>query len=205
METGLVLSTAYFPPVQYFAEINKASDIFIEAHENYSRQTYRNRCCILSGSGKLTLSVPVQNIPGIKQLITGVKIDNSSNWQRIHIHAIRSAYGKSPFFHYYAEDILEPIVNLKSEYLFDLNNKILTTIIRILKINKKTYITTSYEPSYPAGINDCRNSIHPKKYPGSENKPKYIQTFSDRFDFISNLSILDLIFNTGPESARFLK
>jgi len=205
MKNGLILSTAYYPPVRYFSEIYRSSEIYIEAHENYTRQTYRNRCSVLSGNGKLSLSVPIKNISGSKQKITDIKIDYSSDWQRIHIHAIRSAYGKSPFYDFYIDSLLEPISDSKQEFLFELNLKIITTINHILKINKKIELTTSYLAKYNTDINDYRHSIHPKKTENNLVEKRYIQTFSDRFGFISNLSILDLIFNTGPESTDYLK
>lgn len=205
MANDIVLSTAYFPPIQYVSKIIHADCIFIEAYENYSRQSYRNRCNILSCNGVLSLTIPIKKGTALKEKITEVRIDYSVNWQRSHLNAIISAYGKSPFFKYYSDDILEPIYR-KHDSLFDLNNSILNALLLIIQTKKNITPTTSFIKKYDESIFDYRNSINPKKNSISFAYPvhTYIQTFSDRFEFIPNLSILDLIFNMGPESKSFL-
>lgn len=198
-----IFSTAYFPPISYFSEIKKADRFIIEKHENYCRQSYRNRCKVLSSNGILTLSVPVQKGKDIKEKITDVKIDYSTDWQRQHIYAIVSAYGKSPFFTYYSGLILEPIRE-KQEYLFELNEIMLKAILEMIGLKKDFSYSDSFQKDL-VGIYDFRNLIHPKRKDIlSSNTKSYIQTFSDRFSFIPDLSILDLIFNTGPEAKNYI-
>jgi hypothetical protein len=201
----VILSTAYFPPIQYFQELIGTDNITIEACENYSRQSYRNRCNILSCNGILPLIIPVKKGTTIKEKITNIKIDYSVNWQKNHLNAIISAYGKSPFFSYYSEDILEPVKN-KYDSLFELNREILKVLFDSIQIKKDIQTTSTYIKKYDESVLDYRNSINPKiKLSSEKTSPKtYIQTFCDRFDFIPNLSILDLIFNIGPETKDYL-
>lgn len=204
MEITTIFSTAYFPPVNYFHELLKSDHVLIETHENYVRQTYRNRCQILSSNGKLNLSFPVKHISGNKESIQEIEIDYSSNWKKIHVHAIKSAYGKSPYFHYYADDLLAPLIDDYQKSILQLNNNILENILRILKINKSISFTENFQKNYPEQIRDYRSAIHPKKESIELNSKSYIQTFNDRFGFIPNLSIIDLIFNLGPDSYQYL-
>ncbi len=207
MALNVILTTAYFPPVQYFSEIFNSENLFIETNENYSRQSYRNRCSILSCNGILPLSIPIIRQTNGKNNISQIKIDYSTDWQRQHLNAIISAYGKSPFFEYYSEIILNSIKH-KKELLIDLNNNIILNIFEILKVRKKINKTEVFLNEYPKETRDLRYLIHPKKTINEDHfllNKTYIQTFSDRFSFIPNLSILDLIFNIGPDSINYLK
>lgn len=206
MASEVVLTTAYFPPIQYISGIVNSEKTFIETNENYSRQTYRNRCNILSCNGVLSLSIPIIRNNNENNNIHNIRIDYSTNWQRLHLNAIISAYGKSPFFSYYSDKLLDTIKQNK-ESLIDLNLNIIKVILEILKVKTEISITESFIKKYPCEVLDLRYSIHPKKTNNKLNFPnkEYIQTFSDRFEFIPNLSILDLIFNLGPESLNYLK
>jgi len=198
-----IFSTAYFPPIRYFSEINKSDSILIESHENYNRQSYRNRCNILSSNGTLTLSIPVIKGKTIKEKITDVKIDYSTSWQRQHIYAIVSAYGKSPFFTYYSDQIIE-LIQKKNENLFEYNYFILSALLEMIQVKKNVSFSSSFQKELNE-IVDYRNLINPKRRGYiSSNQKQYIQTFSDRFNFIPDLSILDLIFNTGPDAKNYL-
>jgi hypothetical protein len=203
MSKNTILITSYYPPISYFSAIFNSDVVFIEKYENYDRQTIRNRCYILSANGVQALSVPV--IKTEEKLITSVKIDYSNKWNHKHAYAIRSAYGKSPFFVYYYEQLVEPLFK-NYETLFELNNEILNICLQILKINKLLYFTETYLKNYEY-VNDYRSILTKKKPPFLtsyyESKP-YNQVFSDRFQFIADLSILDLIFNVGYEAKLFL-
>ncbi|MBI5540784.1 MAG: WbqC family protein [Bacteroidia bacterium] len=206
MAYDVILTTAYFPPIQYFAEIINSDKVFIETNENYSRQSYRNRCNILSCNGILPLTIPIVRNNNENNNICNIKIDYSTNWQRLHLNAIVSAYGKSPFFSYYSDKLLDTIKQNK-ELLIDLNSNILKVILEILKVKKEIKNTDHFVKEYSDDIIDLRYSIHPKVIIKSNSEfynKEYIQTFCDRFKFIPNLSILDLIFNLGPESLNFL-
>lgn len=199
---NVILTTAYFPPIEYFKSIINSKLAYLEAHENYSRQSYRNRFNILSCNGVLSLSIPIVKTTNIKQNILDVQIDYSTNWIRLHKNAIISAYGKSPFFIHYSDEIINSIDNSK-KYLFDFNLIIIEKIINILNLKKELIKTDSFIKNHENDFSDLRYTIHPKQ---STNIPlsHYIQTFNDRFEFIPNLSIIDLIFNLGNDSLQYL-
>ncbi len=200
-----ILSTAYFPPVQYFSKILNCDNIIIEQHENYTKQSYRNRCEILSPNGKQTLSIPVIKKSGSKQFIKDVKIDYKNSWQSLHLKALKTAYLSSPFFEFYIDAFL-PFFEKKQTFLFDLNLEIINTILSELQINKSLKLTKEYITDYD--FPDFRSSIHPKEKFQIKDKSfkavKYPQVFFEKFDFIPNLSILDLLFNEGPGSENIL-
>ncbi len=199
----LILSTAYYPPVQYFAEIIKSGKVLIEQHETYPKQTYRNRCYIYSANGVLPLSIPVEKGSFHKVELRDIKIDNSRKWQREHIHAIRSAYNSSAFFEFYAEQILQPLES-KYEYLIDLNMDILDILFKILEMNITAEKTVSFIKEYGDDYRDMRYSLSPKY--GITYKPReYFQVFSPVHGFQPNLSIIDLLFNMGPETWSCLR
>lgn len=207
MALNVILTSSYFPPIQYFSEIINSENVYIEINENYSRQSYRNRCNILTCNGILSLSIPIIRKKEKNNNICNIKIDYVTNWQRLHINAIISAYGKSPFFEYYSEPLFN-IIKQNTELLIDLNSNILNIIFEILKIKKVINKTESFIKKYPTNTLDLRYSIHPKLINSDNSRiinKEYIQTFSDRFSFTPNLSILDLIFNLGPDSIDYLK
>ncbi len=199
----VIFSAAYFPPTRYISEILSSDKIIIERYENYQKQSYRNRCEILSPNGKQTLSVPVIKKSGNKQLVKDVKIDYKTDWQSLHLKSLKTAYFSSPFFEFYIDAFL-PFFEKKYTFLFDLNIEILQTLLNELEIKKEITFSEKYEFSYP--FNDFRNSIHPKIKLNTEYfKPEiYTQVFFDRFNFVPNLSVLDLLFNEGPAAESFL-
>lgn len=198
-----IFSTAYFPSVQYFTEIVKGKNIVIEKHENYVKQSYRNRCKILSTNGIQTLSIPVKKISGQKIPIADTQIDYTESWQQVHFKSIATAYQKSPFYEFYI-DAFEKFFTKKYKFLFDFNTEILETLLSELEIEKKISFTEKYEVEIP-NYNDFRNSINPKnKFDKDFLGKKYIQVFSNKFNFAENLSILDLLFNEGTNVYKFL-
>jgi len=200
MPGDLILSTAYFPPAEYFNLIKSAGSVLIEQEENYIKQTYRNRCRILTSNGILTLSVPVMKGGKIKARVKDITVDYSKRWQQVHIRAMVSAYSRSPYFQFYIEP-LEKILLTNHKYLLDLNDQLLKKCLEILNINKFPIHTSSYEAGYAAD-RDFRYSIEPGVVSGYSDKT-YIQVFNGG-EFVGRLSILDLIFNMGPESLRYL-
>ena len=210
METGssnLLLSTAYFPPIQYFVVIENCKEVLIEKHESYNKQSYRNRCNILSANGVLPLVVPVKKFRGRKTPISEVKPDYNYNWQKLHRISIESAYRSAPFYEFYIDDIM-PFFELKYGYLLDLNMAILETVLSILKIKVTLKLTEKYNKIPPAGFMDKRESIHPKKRNTEESgiaeKIRYTQVFEDRSGFVPGLSILDILFNAGPDAGSLI-
>ena len=197
-----IFSTAYFPPIEYFLLVNKYDEIIIEKHENYVKQSYRNRCKVLSANGVQTLSIPVKKASRQKTKIIDVEIDYKENWQKQHLKTLESAYKKSPFFEYYIPEFQE-FFSKKYKFLFDFNAKILEKLLQILNIEKKLNFSEEYE-IYP-NISDFRNIIHPKKqFQTNFEAKKYTQVFFNKFEFQENLSILDLLFNEGTNSYNFL-
>ncbi|MCF6364691.1 MAG: WbqC family protein [Bacteroidales bacterium] len=200
-----IFSIAYFPPVQYFSELINSEENIIEQNENYTKQSYRNRCEILSSNVKQTLSIPIIKKSGNKQLIKDVKIDYKNDWQNIHLKSLQAAYLSSPFYEFYIDALL-PFFEKKYKFLFDLNLEIIMTILEELQIKKKITLTNEYKTTY--NYSDFRSSIHPKKsFLTACNKfvvKRYTQVFFEKFDFIPNLSILDLLFNEGPDSINYL-
>jgi hypothetical protein len=201
MRGDILVSTAYLPPVEYFSLILRADEIFIEREENYHKQTYRNRCNILSAHGVQKLIVPVYSGSLHKTLIKDIRIDYSKRWQQIHLGAMATSYNSSPFFEFYFENI-KVIISKNHDFLFDLNMELIESILKLLKINKNFINTSSFDPSF-GNENDFRFKISPKISSGS-NVKKYFQVFSDQNRFSDNLSIIDLLFNMGPEAIQYL-
>lgn len=200
----LLLNTAYFPPVPYISRLNRHSTVLIEQFEHYGKQSYRNRCEILSANGKLSLTVPVKKNGKIKFLTKEAEIDYSTPWQKLHFKGIESAYKNSPFYDYYEEDFRRYFEH-REKYLLDLNLNILHTLADLLKLHTRIELTEDYIPEGIPTYTDLRNVIHPKN-PGfvpADAKP-YPQTFGEKFPFVAGLSILDLLFNMGPESKEYL-
>ncbi len=200
----VLLSTAYCPNIEWFAIFLSKEKVLIESKENFIKQTYRNRCTILSPQGKHNLIVPV--IGGRsknKKLITEIEIDYTKNWVDNHLKTIKTAYASAPFFDFFFDEIAYTLKQ-KPEKLFDLNIALLKTFLRILQIDKKIELTDRYENPLPNGWLDYRYSLSPKN-PSKINYPPYPQVFEDKFGFTPNLSILDLIFNMGNEAILYLK
>ena len=202
IEKGAVFPMFYLPPVEYFIQLNKYKpDVLIEQEEHFPKQTYRNRANIYSPEGALTLTVPV--IKGSKNhtKIKDVKISYDFNWQRLHWQSLQACYRRSAYFEYY-EDDLAPFYIARYEYLFDYNTQLLTFILQAVKLKIDLKFTESYLPDYRE-THDFRESIHPKKDITTTQNP-YFQVFEERKGFLTNLSIVDLLFNQGPNSQNFL-
>jgi hypothetical protein len=200
MPGEILLSTAYFPTSEYFSLIKNADAVFIEQEENYVKQTYRNRCRILTSSGILNLSVPVTKGASLKARVKDVEIDYSKRWQQVHIKSITSAYNRSPYFLFYFEH-LEKILLKSHRFLFDLNDELLYKCLEFLNIDKCILHTSFFQPSKRLP-QDFRYRISPKEGSGFNSMP-YIQVFGNN-EFVPDLSILDMIFNVGPESSDYI-
>jgi len=201
MNGKILVSTAYLPPVEYFSVISHAYEIYIEREENYIKQSYRNRCYILSAHGRQLLSVPVYLGSQHKTPLKEIRIDYSKRWQQVHLRALTAAYNSSPYFQYYFENF-EKTITRKIDFLIDLNSELTQTVLDILKLKIKLTCTTDFEP---AGFidNDYRYNISPKKQSQFSVK-EYMQVFNNNCRFVQGLSIVDLIFNMGPEAVGYL-
>jgi hypothetical protein len=206
MTTG-IFSTAYFAPVQYYWHMNRVDNVVLEVYEHYTKQTWRNRCTIATANGPMTLSLPIEANPNGKCPIRDIKLSDHGNWQHLHWNSIVSAYRSSPFFDYY-EDDLRPFFNRKNSFLVDFNEEIREIMCEMIDIHPKVSLSTVYQEEHalPEGWQDLRTRIHPKigvKETGFEATP-YYQVFDRKYGFMPNLSILDLVFNMGPESVLYL-
>jgi hypothetical protein len=201
MPGKLLISTAYLPPIEYISHICKADEVLIEKEENYLKQSYRNRCYILAADGSHTLTVPVYLGSFHKTPIREIRVDYSKRWQQIHLRAIQSSYGSSPYFLYYYETI-EKIIFSRYEFLIDLNLELLRVLLEFIKIDVILSYTTEFKPA-SGDDNDLRYTMTPKKR-SAYTPMKYIQVFTSIKQSGPGLSIIDLLFNTGPEAISYL-
>lgn len=203
---GILLSTAYFAPVRYYSKLAAYADVFIEQYENFIKQTYRNRTVILGANGTVSLIIPVEKGRAQKIKITDLRIAYDEDWQRNHWRTIFSAYSSSPFFEYYADDI-EPFFRKKFEFLFDFNLQITETLVELLELRTNLRLTTDFE-LIPENYLNFREQISPKIHLIAADQhfcaQPYTQVFSEKFGFVPDLSILDLLFNEGPSAYSYL-
>ena len=195
------------PPVSYFSMLLLDNGpVTIEQHDHYTKQTYRNRCRILGANGVINLVIPVVKHHGKKTLMKDVQVDYDTDWRRIHWHSIYSSYASAPFFEF-MEDHYRPIYNKKYTFLFDLNMDLLDAALDLLQIKRPVLRTEQFILPEPGA--DLAVAIHPKKefrHSELEFIPKpYHHVFIDRHGFCRDLSILDLLFNEGPNAATILK
>jgi len=204
---AVLLSTAYFAPVQYYSKILAYPQVFMEQYEHFTKQTYRNRCNILGANGPVSLVIPVVKGRGPKTLIKNLKISYDTDWQRNHWRTIFSAYNSSPYFEFYKDD-LKPFFKKPWKFLLDLNLSIHETICDLLEIENNVILTPGFE-EVPKTTLNLREAISPKKHLIPTDKhfqaANYTQVFSEKFGFVPNLSILDLLFNEGPNSPTILE
>lgn len=200
-----LLASTYFGPVQWYQKLNR-DECVVEQHEHFVKQTYRNRCVIATTNGKQTLSIPVEKFDGPKCKMKDVRISDHDNWRHQHWNALLSAYGESPFFEFYQDDI-RPFFEKKWDFLFDFNNEITHKICELLDVRPRIRFTEHYLPANETGqYMDFRNAIDPK-HPADDPEfipRKYYQVYEQKHGFLPNLSILDLLFNEGNEAILYL-
>ncbi|MBP5487871.1 MAG: WbqC family protein [Bacteroidales bacterium] len=206
----MLLGIAYFPPISYFALMAEGKTVHIEACENYQKQSWRNRCRYYAADGPQYLNFPVVHEGGTHELpITKIKVDYSTPWVIRTERAIASAYESSAYFDYYKDELFA-ILDSKPETLFELDMQIIRFFLKKTRIEADIRLTEEYVPPVPdTAEGDYREKLHPKrpdtvlKDLGLE-KP-YYQVFAQKYGFIPNLSIMDLLFNEGPDSILYLK
>ena len=194
------LSTTYFGPVQWYQRLCQPEQVWIERWESFQKQTLRNRCLIASAKGVQALTVPVEHSAG-NCLVKDVRISDHGNWRHLHWNALRSAYGKSPFFDYYEDDLhpfFENIHPNRWAYLFDFNEAIREKMCELIDIHPVVSYTTTF---VQGGLTDAE--ALPVGEITASFKP-YYQVWQEKHGFLPNLSILDLLFNMGPESIFYL-
>ena len=243
---GALLSTTYFGPVQWYQKLNRHRCI-IEQHDNFVKQTYRNRCVIASANGPQTLTVPIERYDGMKCAMRDIRISDHGNWRHLHWQALVSAYGETPFFEYYADDIRPFFEEHRWKYLLDFNLDITHTLCSLLDVRPDLTLSDHYidadeticggggldatAAGFEEAVNgldganglngaaeglgsssacslfvDYRDAIRPKHpLPDAEFEARpYYQVRAQRHGFLPNLSVLDLLFNEGPEGIFYL-
>ena len=203
----LLIEAHYFPSVQYCSKWLMADEIVIEANENYQKGSYRNRFRIMNSYGEYELSIPLKKGKNERQSIRDVLISYGENWELQQWRAIKTAYGRSPFFEHY-EHLIEPLFCKNHRYLFDLNLEILNALKTILDIDVTFSLSSDYLPKGENETYDIRDMIHPKPHRAKEDisfdPRRYEQVFASKHGFLENMSILDLLFCCGPETRRVL-
>ena len=212
MTATALLSSTYFGPVQWYQKLNRYEACLIEHCDSFIKQTYRNRCIIAATGGRQALTVPIVHDEG-DMLMRDVRISDHGNWRHLHWNALLSAYGESPFFDFYADD-LRPFYEKRWAFLFDFNMEIMHKMCELLDIEPRVSTTDEYvflpedngSEATDTGIMDFRDAIRPK-HPllDAEFEPQeYYQVYALKHGFQPNLSILDLLFNEGPEAVLYL-
>ena len=206
-ENPTLLSSLYLAPVEYYSKLFRASNVQIEIHDHYTKQSYRNRCIIAGANGPLSLSIPIEKPSDLACEMKDIRIADHGNWRHLHWNAIVSAYKSTPFFDYYA-DYFSPFYEKKILFLLDFNEQLRAIICRLLEISTPISFTESYVEPADENQSDFREIIHPKRDwkifdHDFEAKP-YYQVFERKFGFLPNLSTIDLLFNMGNESRLYL-
>ncbi|WP_282123811.1 WbqC family protein [Algibacter mikhailovii] len=199
---SIIVHPTYFPSIAHYVAMANTDEVCFETDDNFLKQTYRNRCYIYGANGKMGLNIPVIHSQKNRQKYKDVKIFNDDNWQSNHWKSLLSAYRTSPFFEYY-EDDLKPLFHKKADYILDFNFKCLEVINACLQLEVKASKTLQYNKDI-VDKTDFRFLVHAKKEVNQAFE-KYTQVFSNKHGYISNLSILDLLFNEGPNSLNYLE
>ena len=198
-----LLHPTYFPTIASFSLLVK-EPCLLEVSDNYQKQTYRNRTYIYGANGKQILTVPILHTGGEtgRQLYKEVRVDNQVAWQKLHWKTLQTAYRTTPYFEYY-EDKIAPIFTQKHDFLLDLNLRTIEAVLDCLHINVSWEQTTAYHSSYD-GVTDYRYLTDAKAAYEVSQEP-YYQIFSDKYGFVAQLSVLDLLFHEGNHTLSYLK
>lgn len=210
MNSTVLLSTAYLAPVQYYTKLLSYPRVQVEQMDHYVKQTYRNRCLIAAPEGVLPLTIPTEKPATEKCLLRDIRISDHGNWRHLHWNALTSAYNHSPFFEYYADDF-RPFYEKKYPFLVDFNEELMLLICSLIDMDPRVSRTTEYVPmgTTSTDVDDFRELIHPKR-DYRQTDPDFVpvpyyQVFDQKLGFLPNLSIVDLLFNMGPESLLVLR
>lgn len=195
-----IFPTAYLPSVEYISLFLKTENASIELFETYQKQSCRTRTNVMTANGIQTLTVPVIKVNGNHTLTKDIEISYKESWQQVHLRCLESAYRKSAYFDYYFP-YFEKIYKQKFSTLIELNDYCLKVILKLIKVKKEYSYTEDFEKIIDN--NDYRISLSKNEANKIEMKP-YYQVFADRHGFISNLSIVDLLFNEGPAAINLL-
>lgn len=205
---SVLLETHYLPNIQYFSKLAKYPTLLLEAHENYQKGSYRNRCHIGGANGLMRLSIPLRKGKNEQLSIQHTEISHDEPWISQHWHTIRSAYGNAPYFPYYQDEI-EGLFQERPKFLFEWNQSWIRLLIELLQLPVEVGLSEAYTKSPSEDILDLRGHIHPKSHRQQVDHNfqavPYPQLFEERHGFLPNLSILDLLFCTGPQAILYLE
>jgi len=190
-----------FPNIAHFWAIVNSDSVYFEVCDNYQKQSFRNRAEIYGANGKLALTVPVSYSQKNRQLYKDVRIANEEKWQIQHLKSLQSAYSMSPFFEYYIDDLM-PLFETHFDYILDFNLKCFDILSDSLQLNLSPKHTSVFEKD-TTDKTDFRTLV--KRNFKVESFQPYTQVFTEKHGFIPNLSILDLLFNEGPNTELYLK
>jgi len=195
-----LIEIQYFGCIVKFILAYKGKHLVFEQYESYQKMSFRNRCQVL-GAGKLiNLSVPLLGGRDQKTAITEIEIDYGQDWPTQHWRTLESCYNKSPFFMYYA-DSLRQLLFLRYPTLWELDLASFNWVNAKLGNTIEVSFTDAFQKHAVDGIIDCRNRLLPANREAFMLEP-YQQVFGNVFH--PNLSILDLLFNLGPQSMDYL-
>lgn len=197
-----LFATGYLPPIAYFAKLAQYEEAAIEAMETFHKQTYRNRALIATANGVMPLIVPAIRTHGNHTMTKDIGISYVENWNIKHLRALEAAYGASPYYLYYKDD-LEAILTHKYDLLIDLNRDLTLMLLKKLKINCRISFSEDFVVPGEYGL-DFRNDFSIKAAVDTAQFPAYDQVFDTKMPFLPNLSIVDLLFNLGPDAKKYL-
>lgn len=198
----ILLHPTYFPSIAQCVAMIRAEKVKFEVCDNYQKQTYRNRMTIYGAQGRMPLTIPVIYTQKNRQAYQDILIANDEPWQDLHWKSIQSAYSSSPFFEFYEHDIVH-LFKEEATHLMSFNFRCLDAILECLQLKLHYDLTTSFELQ-PTDITDYRYLANHRKEINQPLQP-YVQVFDDKHGFMPNLSILDLIFNEGPNALLYLE
>jgi len=206
MKNSVLIENQYFPTLNWFKSSLLKTNIILLSSESYQKMTFRNRCVVAGSSGLINLSVPVFGGRVQRTPFKDVRICNQEKWQLNHWRTITSCYNHSPYFQYYSNS-LQPFFFKRVDFLFEHNLSLLYWVKQVLRLTSEFIITDELNKDLAGGIiiEDLRNKWLPKNFQTENPAFYYPQVFEDKIGFQPNLSILDLLFNTGPEALNILK
>lgn len=198
-----LLHPTYFPSISHFVAIAQSENVTFEVEDNFQKQTNRNRTYIYSPNGIQLLNIPIKHSKENRQKTKDIKIEPEFDWQKQHFKSLETAYRSSPFFEFF-EDDLRPIFDRKYIFLLDLNFEVLEIVLKCMRMKVDFARTTEYfHEIEDDSVNDLRNLVEGKK--DNSTFQNYTQVFDDKYGFINNLSVLDLLFNEGKYAMDYLK
>lgn len=200
---NILIHPTYFPSISHFAAMVQSENITFEIEDNFQKQTNRNRAYIYSPNGIQLLNIPVKHSKESHQKTKDIKIETDFDWQKQHFKSLEAGYRSSPFFEFFEDDI-RPIFEKKHTFLLDLNFEVFAILSKCFRLKLDYTTTTEYFHDVDTTtITDFRALVNGKKDLSSFES--YTQVFDDKYGFINNLSVLDLLFNEGKYALDYLK